>query len=134
MYYPLTRQQATDLGLTWDDTEQPAPNVQKVISADRLPDDIRDIPDDVLEWAVQCAVTKRPFRITKRELQFYRQQAIPLPRRSPDQRHMDRFCRRNPRTFWERHCAKCHKDIRTTYAPNRPETVYCEECYLAAVR
>ncbi len=133
MYYPLTRQQATEKGLTWDDAELPAPTAKNVVPADRLPDDIRDIPDDILDWAVQCEVTKRPFRLTKRELAFYRTQRLPLPRRSPDQRHMDRFSKRNPRVLWDRECAKCKNAIQTTYAPERPEIVYCEACYLQAV-
>ena len=30
-------------------------------------------------------------------------------------------------------CAKCEKEIESTYAPERPEIIYCEECYLAEV-
>ena len=26
-------------------------------------------------------------------------------------------------------CAKCGKEIKTSYAPDRPETVYCKQCY-----
>jgi CxxC-x17-CxxC domain-containing protein len=36
---------------------------------------------------------------------------------------------RNPRKLFDRKCDKCGKDIKTTYAPDRPEIVYCEECY-----
>ena len=32
-----------------------------------------------------------------------------------------------------RKCDKCSKDMKTTYAPKRPEIVYCEECYLNEV-
>ncbi len=133
LYYPLTKNEVIKKGWQWDDTEQDAPTVEKTIDAMALPDLIRDIPDDVLNWAVRCEVTGKLFRITAQELKFYREQQLPLPRRSPDQRHLDRFALRNPRKFFDRTCGKCHKQISTTYAPDRPETVYCEECYLKAV-
>lgn len=130
LYFPLTREQATKKRYHWDDNELTPSAVARTINANDLPDNIRDIPDDILNWAVTCEETNRPFRITPQELRFYREQSLPIPRRSPDQRHIDRFHRRNPRTFWERPCAQCGKTIRTTYAPDRPEKVACEECYL----
>lgn len=133
LYYPLTETQARSHGIAWDTYELLSAGAQKTIPADRLPDSIDDIPDDVTNWAIVCETTGKPFRITTQELQFYREQRLPLPRRSPDQRHLDRFHRRNPRKLWQRQCAKCKKEIRTTYAPERPEKILCEECYLKEV-
>lgn len=56
-----------------------------------LPEDISKIPDDILNWAIECEVTKKPFRIIKQELEFYRKHNIPIPRRHPDQRYIDRL-------------------------------------------
>ena len=109
--------------------ESPKPNVDKIIPASKLPEDISDIPDDILNWAIECEVTKKPFRIIKEELDFYRKHNLPIPRRHPDQRHLDRIKLRNPRKLYDRNCDKCGKDIKTTYSPERPEIVYCEECY-----
>jgi hypothetical protein len=133
LYYPLERSEALERGFAWDDEELPVPTMKKVIPGNALPDHISAIPDDILQWAVRCDVTGRPFKITAQELKFYREQNIPLPRRSPEQRHVDRFSLRNPRKFWDRECGKCGKGIRTTYSPERPEIVYCEECYLKTV-
>lgn len=130
LYFPLQREQAIERGFVWDDQELPLPAVKKVIPAHALPDDIAAIPDDILQWAVRCDVTGKPFRITAQELKFYREQSIPLPRHSPEQRHLDRFAARNPRKFWSRTCGKCGKGMETTYQPSRPEIVYCEQCYL----
>ncbi|PIR48585.1 hypothetical protein COU80_02645 [Candidatus Peregrinibacteria bacterium CG10_big_fil_rev_8_21_14_0_10_55_24] len=129
MYYPLEKDGAMKISAAWSDYEPPPPQVAKVIPADKLPDNSKDIPDDVLHWAIQCEVTGKPFKITPQELRFYRQMALPLPRRSWYQRHLDRFHQRNPRTLWDRKCAKCSASIQTTYAPDRPEIVYCEDCY-----
>ncbi|NUJ98132.1 hypothetical protein HGA92_05105 [Candidatus Gracilibacteria bacterium] len=109
--------------------EAPFPKVEKIIPASKLPENIADIPDDILNWAIECEVTKKPFRIIKEELAFYRKHNLPIPRRHPDQRHLDRMSLRNPRHLYTRNCDKCGKEIQTTYAPERPEIVYCEECY-----
>jgi hypothetical protein len=42
---------------------------------------------------------------------------------------LDRMALRNPRKLFTRICDKCWKDIKTTYATDRSEIVYCEECY-----
>lgn len=133
LYYPLTKKEATDQHIPWDDYENPPPDNTRVIDANRLPDTIDEIPDDILNWAISCTATGKLFKITSHELTFYRQQRIPIPRTCWEQRHIARFAQRNPRHLWDRTCAKCSKDIRTSYSPNRPEIVYCEECYLAEV-
>jgi len=77
--------------------------------------------------------TGKLFKITQQELTFLRKLGLPIPHRTPLQRHFDRTL---PYAFWnlfDRTCGKCNKTIQTTYAPDRPEKVYCEECYLAAV-
>lgn len=133
MYYPLTKEEVIAKGLNWDSYEPPRPEVEKIITADKIPDNIKDIPDEILNWAIECEVTKKLFKITPQELAFYRKQNIPIPHRRPDQRHLDRFAQRNPRKFWSCNCAKCQKEICTTYSPQGPETVYCEECYMKEV-
>ena len=92
-----------------------------------------DVPDDVLEWAILCEVTKKPFRIIKTELEFYRRMGLPLPRVHPEERHKRRMSLRNPYRLYPRTCAKCAKEMQTAYSPERQEKVYCEECYLQAV-
>jgi len=111
------------------DYEQEFPKVDKIIPANKLPEDIKQIPDDILNRAIECEITKKPFRIIMQELDFYRKHNLPIPRRHPDQRHLDRMNLRNPRKLFDRKCDKCKKDITTTYSPERSEIVYCEDCY-----
>jgi hypothetical protein len=110
------------------DYEAPFPKVDKIIPASKLPDNIKDIPDDILNRAIECEVTKKPFKIIAQELEFYRKHNLPIPRRHPDQRHLDRMALRNPRKLFDRKCDKCWVLIKTTYNPDRKEIVYCEEC------
>ncbi|MFH1444300.1 MAG: hypothetical protein ABIG34_02835 [Candidatus Peregrinibacteria bacterium] len=132
-YFPLSKEEVKKRGWQWREEKDEMPKVSKVIPAEKLPDSIDDIPDDILHWAIQCKATKRPFRIVKQELDFYRTMHLPLPRLHPDERHRRRMALRNPRKLWKRNCMKCQKSIETTYSPDRPETVYCEECYLKEV-
>ncbi len=128
-YIPLKKDEAIKAWFNWSDYEAPKPNVEKIIPASKLPENIEDIPDDILNRAIECEVTKKPFRIIKQELEFYRKHNLPIPRRHPDQRHLDRMALRNPRKLYDRKCDKCSKDIKTTYSPDRSEIVYCESCY-----
>ncbi len=113
----------------WSNYESPKPTVAKVIPASKLPDDTMQIPDDITNWAIECEITSKPFRILKQELDFYRKHNLPIPRRHPDQRHLDRLGLWNPKKLHDRKCDKCWSDIKTTYSPEREEIIYCENCY-----
>ena len=128
-YFPLSESEIKEKWFNWSDYEAPFPEVKKVIPASKVPLSITDIPDDILNWAIECEVTKKPFRIIPQELKFYRKHSLPVPRRHPDQRHLDRMKHRNPRKLYERNCDTCEKDIQTTYSNERKETVCCETCY-----
>lgn len=131
-YYPMEKEDVAKNGWQWCDYE-PEIKAEKTIPADRLPDDIKDVPDDILNWAIVCEETGIPFKIIPQELKFYRKYNLPVPHRHPDQRHWDRLALKNPYKLWNRKCDKCQADIRTSYSPERPEKVYCESCYLKEV-
>jgi hypothetical protein len=129
-YFPLTSEAAQAGGWRWtvDDKQESymGPDYQ-------VPDDIAEVPDDVTEKILLCEATGKPYKIIPQELIFCRTMGVPLSRICPDERHRQRMQLRNPRKLWDRECANCHKLIRTTYAPDRPEIVYCEDCYLKTV-
>lgn len=128
-YLPLSKEEARAQRFLWrDHTEEPL-QVGKVIPAAMLPDSIADVPDEILQWAVACGETQRPFRITKQELSFLRAQQIPLPRLHPDVRYDIRMRMHTPRQLWDRSCSQCKKPIVTSFAPDRPEQILCESCY-----
>lgn len=129
---PLSKEEVLALGWQWQE-EEDARQEQYLGPQAEMADHIRDVPDTVTKQILSCALTGKPYKVISQELQFYKQQSIPVPRKCPDQRHADRLAFRNPRKLWNRECAKCKQGIQTTYAPERPETVYCEECYLSTV-
>jgi len=95
------------------------------------------------------------FRIHPTELEFYRKMNLPIPHKCFPCRLYERLGRRNPRKLWKRQCqcagavsensvyksvaahshgeARCPNEFETSYAPERPEIVYCEQCYNAEV-
>lgn len=130
-YFPITKEEATTQGWQWHDEED---SKEQYLGPDhKIPENIADVPDDITKQILRCSVLGKPFKIIPQELKFYRSMGIPIPRRCPEQRHKERLAMRNPRRLWTRNCAKCWTGIETTYAPERPESVYCEECYLAFV-
>jgi len=132
-HFSMTQQEVEEKGWKWRNQTDEPPKVEKIIPAAKLPDSIGDVPDDILNWALKCSVTGRPFRIVKQELDFYRKMRLPVPRLHPDERHKRRIALRNPRKLFSRSCAKCSAPIQTTYTPECPEIVYCESCYLKEV-
>jgi hypothetical protein len=130
--FPMEKEDVVQQGWQWSNYEAKV-EASRTIPAASLPDDQAAILDDILNWAILCEVTGKPFKIVKQELEFYRQHDLPIPRRHPDQRHTDRFALKNPFRFFDRECAKCSQAIQTTYAPDCPEVVYCRNCYMQEV-
>lgn len=128
-FFPLTHEEVLRRGWKWREPTDDMQKVSRVIPAASLPSSIEEIPDDILNWAIECSATKRPFRIIKQELDLYRKMKLPIPHFHPDERHRRRMLLKNPRRLWKRPCMKCGQEMETTYAPDRAERVYCEECY-----
>ena len=128
-YFPLTKEEATAKGFHWKDREENKYTV--TIKAIDLPDDIIDVDDNITNEVIECEISKRAFKITPAELQFYKKIKIPLPHLHPDERHKKRLLKQNPMKLWHRSCMKegCQNEFETSYAPDRPEIVYCEKCY-----
>ncbi len=131
-YFPLSKEEALTKGWKWkEETQDEEKNYFGPPVA--IPDDIKDVDDSICSAILRCEVTGKLFKIIPQELQFYREMKLPLPRKCFLQRQKERFALRNPRKLWKRQCAKCGKGMETTYSPERPEIVYCENCYLKEV-
>jgi len=125
---PLTKEDALSQGFRWEEDIQKTEG-QETLKPEEIPDHIQNVSDDILDEILTCIECKRNYRLIARELQFYRKMLIPIPRKCWNCRFTDRIVRRGPYKFWQRTCDKCGKEITTNYAPNRPEIVYCVDCY-----
>lgn len=129
-YFPLTKEEALKIGANWHESE-----IETVYQGENVtvPDDIRDVDDDICKKIMTCEISKKHFKIIPQELKFYRKMKLPIPTKCPDQRHLERVALHKPNKLHDRKCTKCNAAIKTIYAPDRPEKVYCESCYLKEV-
>ncbi|MDD5041195.1 MAG: hypothetical protein PHX87_02895 [Candidatus Peribacteraceae bacterium] len=130
-YFPLDRRDAEHRGWRWKTEETARQTYLGPVIA--VPSHIGETDDSITKKILTCTASGQPYRIIPQELKFYREMGIPIPNKCPDQRHKERMALRNPRKLWSRKCQKCGKGIETTYPPERPEIVYCENCYLKEV-
>src|SRR3989338_7487387 len=130
-YFPLGKEEILSRGWKW--WEEPKRTDQYLGPSKPVLDNIRDVPDSICESILQCEITGKPYKIIPQELKYCREMRVPLPAKCFDKRHRERMALRNPRKLWNRTCGKCKQEIQTTYSPEKPETVYCEECYLKEV-
>ena len=130
--FPLTKEEAQKLGFRWQDNLQMTKG-RETLKSWEISDNIKDVKDSIVNEILVCEACGRNYKITQSEFLFYKKMILPLPHKCFFCRHADRLKRRGPMNIYDRQCAKCKKDIKTTYAPDRPEIVYCEQCYQAEV-
>jgi hypothetical protein len=128
-YMPLNKEEAIKNGFLWRD-----PNVrefQTTIKGSGLPNSIDDVSESIIKEIIACDKCERAYRIIPIELQFYKRIGLPLPHLCHNCRFLDRFVFINTPKLWHRSCMKegCENEFETSYAPDRPEIVYCESCY-----
>lgn len=126
--FPLTREECAARDLKWHDEEW-----REIGSGPRIPDSIHDIEDDITDHTFVCEKTGRPYRLVPQEIKFYRRMNVPVPHFAPETRNNLRMAERLPRKSWSRPCSKCGVLMVSSYAPERHEKVYCEDCYLKEV-
>ncbi len=159
-FFPLTREQAEASGFRWKPKKEK--DYQVSLMPENIADSIHEVPDTITGEIIGCAdkgmcnhQCTTAFRIIPAELQFYRRFNIPIPQLCPNCRHYRRVEQRNPIALRERNCnctgaksdngahvnasqhfhndQECPNTFETTYAPDRPEIVYCEQCYNSEV-
>lgn len=133
-FYPMSKDECVARGWVWQDN---------------MPGTFGKTGPDLLA----CTHCGKNFKYTKQELEFYKSFGLPLPVMAPECRLLERLKLRNPRKLWSGVCkctlgghetfsdstmghakgTKCTNEFQTSYSPERPEKVYCEECYLKEV-
>ncbi len=126
-YFPIEKSFAQAQNWKWGEEKQ----VLTITEGQgvKIPETIEEVTDSILSSPLTCEKSGKLYKLTPKELQFYRKHGIPLPRLCPDQRHIRRLAQRAPRNLWQRRCAKTGREIWTTFSPERPEIVYSEEAY-----
>ena len=149
--FPITKEEAARRGFPWRD---PSPReYETTLAAANIPDHIEKVPDAIMKEIIQCEACRRAYRIIEPELAFLRRIGLPVPRKCHECRLARRFALINNPRFYDGKCrcagktsvdgvyknlgqhfhtaAQCPNIFETSYAPDRPEIVYCEQCYQA---
>jgi len=151
-FFPLNnKEEAAQKGYLWRDPE--TREYQITVDAKDLPDNIRDAPDNIVKEIIKCLSCGKAYRTIQMELDFLRRMSLPAPRICPNCRYLERIKHRNPPRFYHRRCTcggstsdngiysnatdhpshsinqQCPNEFETSFAPDRSEIVYCEECY-----
>ena len=129
-FFPLSKEAILDRNYGWK-VDDESNSYQGPVT--EFPDNIEAVDDSILQKILTCETTGKLYKLIPQELEFYRRMKLAIPRRAPNQRHADRLALRNPQTLWPRACAGCLLQIESSYAPERPEKVYCDACYLKLV-
>ncbi len=160
-FFPLTEKESAEENYPW--RTEGARSYAPTMRAADLPDSIQSVSDDISKEIIECEHANAcndgcasAFKIIPQELMFYRKFNLPLPRLCFNCRHANRLRQRNPTKLWHRMCAcagkasengryansaphghhgvnHCQNEFETTYTPDRPEIVYCEQCYQAEI-
>lgn len=159
-FFPLKKDTVATQGYTWFEPETKSYGITR--RWHDIPDDIATSDAGICGEILECAHQGKcddqcitAFRILQPEFELYRKMNLPLPRLCSNCRHYERMKRRNPLKLWRRICqcvgvtssngvykntathahgvGPCPNEFETTYAPGRPEIVYCEQCYQSEV-
>ncbi|MEK7583568.1 MAG: zinc-ribbon domain containing protein [Patescibacteria group bacterium] len=132
-YFPMTKEQVLAKGWKW---------YTKPRNEYQIGGDVLQCTSAVGQNKEGCAGVGA-FRLHPMEIEFYKKMSsgggsasggkLPTPELCFPCRLRARLARRNPRKLWTRQCMKCSAPIETSYAPDRPEIVYCESCYYREV-
>ena len=152
-HFPLTKEQAISEGYSWYDS--PPLEYKTTMAASEIPDAIEDVPDSILKEILECIQCKKAYRIIKMELDFLRQEKLPVPRQCVDCRHNARIAQRSKAFLYHRRCQcsgrkssnnvyanavshfhgtkPCPNEFETAHDPKGPEIIYCLKCFWAEV-
>jgi len=143
--FPISKEEALKNGYRWVDFA--AKNYKITLKAEDVPDSIEQVDEQILKETIGCAHAGKcnhqcteAFKITSSDLNFYKRMGIPVPQLCPNCRHFARLAQRTPIKLWHRQCMCsqknhshgdeiCPNEFETSYAPGRPEIVYCKQCY-----
>lgn len=128
LFNPKTKSEIEDIESWYLEENKNEYKITK--KSDDIPDNIKDIEDNILNEVIGCSKCGRGYKIIEMELRFLRKMNLPIPHECP-------FCRMNEKlNLWvdnmhlkDRTCDKCGKDFKTHWGKERAPIIYCKECY-----
>ncbi len=125
--FPQNKDSIINQGYSWYETKEN--NYTTTLNKNDIPKTINETTDEILVEVMECSTCHRAYKINEQELYLLHKLGMPIPYDCWKCRQNRRFKIINPPKLYNRNCAKCNNEIITSYAPDRPEIVYCEKCY-----
>jgi hypothetical protein len=147
-YWPLKKDDILARGFAYQ--PEPENELLTTLAAKNLPDNIKEVEDGIVKENIEDE-NGHKFRYIKKEIELYRKMNIALPRFCPMCRFSARRRKQLPMKLWTRACScigstsgnnqyknaqqhfhgtsKCPNTFETAFAPDRPEIVYCKQCF-----
>ena len=159
-YFPITESEAIARNYPWRRRDKTAYDI--TITAEQFPDSLLGTDESITTQIIECVhrgqcnhQCTNAFRVLFEELQFHRMIGVTLSPLCLNCRFETRLEHRSAVRLWHRQChcnvgryensarkntathfhddKPCPVEFETSYAPDRPEIVYCESCYNAEV-
>ncbi len=127
--FPLSKEEVINLGGYW--ANEPESNVgdMEIITVDELPQTIIEVDDSIVDKAIMCPVTGRPFKIINSELEFLKKMNLPLPTLHPAERMRRNFVLAPEGRMYTTQCKNCNVEIQSLYDPESGYKLYCTDCF-----
>jgi len=143
IHMPLAKERAVVAGYKWED-RLPGTFGKETIEPEKIPDSIINVDASILGEILICTSCRKNYNIVQSELDFYKSQNIPIPRRCPDCRYAARIAQRPVRHTTPRRCncdkishthesSQCPNIFETPFSAENATKIYCKECYNAEV-
>ncbi len=126
-FFPKTQEAALAEGFYW--APETSNEYATTIKASELPETIDTTPQTICSEIIECETCAKAYKIGELEYMLLQKMHLPAPHSCPKCRMNSLFSRMNPIELHHRACQKCQTAIDTPYAPERPEIVYCVDCY-----
>jgi hypothetical protein len=153
-HLPLQKERGIALGYNWHDLAKRDP-ILDAVQPNEVPDAVSDFQNGDSKRTFVCETfvgrgddavndgCSEYYKFIPQEIAWYKERALALPRKCPRCRFLARFKAQPLFQSYRRECAcfngehgwhsagTCSSPFLTSYAPDRPEPVYCEKCYSA---
>ena len=133
LVYPLDQAVIEKIGGFYQEETESNVGSLTIVDSSTLPETIDEVADDILNVAIKCEKTSRPFKIIATELAFYRRRGLPLPTEHPQYRIDSRVKIGDVLQSHAANCSNCKKHIDSIISPEEGFNLYCDDCFIQAV-
>lgn len=128
-YFPLSKEDTLSRWHKRSEYNSPTPKVQSILKTEDIPKNIKFVNEEILKYIIEGEEDKKPFRILKQELDFYKKKWLSIPTKHYDLRNYYRMKQRDKFSLNLWTCKKTWEQILSVYPENSDLKIYSEKSY-----